>query len=127
MNSLTLAVALLLAGCAASGPGAVDTSSESSSPPSAARLAAPSREAADIEISGEFEIRAFAEGEETVVCRREAPLGSRISIERCYPAEPEHNAALDQLQRQALEEMRRRQMLQEQQRRAIELQRIPRR
>ena len=117
MRILPIAACILLTSCAVSRTGAPPASQTASATPSpAAPLAA---DEAEIHVTRQIDISASAR-EEDVVCRREAPLGSRISVTRCYPANPVETAesvALDEQQRQDLEEMRRqRTLLLEQQR-----------
>jgi hypothetical protein len=120
VRTILIAACILLTGCTASGHGALAASSPASQ--TAAPFAA---DEAEIHVMKQLDISASAREEEGVVCRREAPLGSRIPVTRCYPAKPVETAesvALDEQQRQDLEEMRRqRQLLLEQQRMQSEL------
>lgn len=108
MRSLAIAACFVLAGCAATRIGEPEPQGVAS--PSAAP---PTDDAA--EITAQLDVDAYRREEETVVCKREAPVGSRIPITRCYPTG--RSAALDERERQELDEMRRqRQVLLEQQR-----------
>lgn len=109
MRTILVAACILLTGCATSGPSADSASS------SASRTATPLAGEAEIQVTKELDLSTLAPKEEGVVCRREAPLGSRIPVMRCDPAK--QSVAFDEQQRQDLEEMRRqRQLLLEQQR-----------
>jgi hypothetical protein len=110
MKSVAWASCLLLAGCAAPGAGLVRSPEQLEAP----AAASPS---ADVEVVEELDISEFAD--DHTVCRREAPLGSRIAVKRCYStnAPPSaRDAVNEQLALQDLETMRQRQMLLEQQR-----------
>ena len=122
MRTIAIAACILLTGCAAFRTGALPASSPASetataTPSPAAPLAA---DEAEIHVTRELDLSAYAREEEGVVCRREAPTGSRIPVTRCYPANPVETAesvARDEQQQHDLEEMRRqRQLLLEQQR-----------
>jgi len=114
VRTLLVAAGILLTGCAASGTGALPASS------SASQAAAPLADEAEIQVAKELDLSAIAPEEQGVVCRREAPVGSRIPVMRCEPARSAATAdsvAFDEQQRQDIEEMRRqRQLLLEQQR-----------
>jgi hypothetical protein len=117
VRTIAIAACILVAGCAASRTGALPASQTASATPSAAPLAA---DEAEIHVTSVLDISASARQEEEVVCRREAPTGSRIPVTRCYAANPVETAesmALDEQLRHDLEETRRqRQLLLEQQR-----------
>lgn len=119
---IIIAACILAAGCTASRTGVLPASSPASqtapTTPAAAPLAASA--AAEIRVAGQVDLSTSARAEESMVCVREAPVGSRIPITRCYPANPAETAesiAVAEQQRQDLEEARRqRQLLLEQQR-----------
>jgi hypothetical protein len=102
---------MLAAGCAATGelPSSMPTAS----------LADSSAADKDIEIAGEIDIRAHAQAQTGVMCRREAPLGSRISVERCHEVAPARESELQHLARQEIEQLRQQQMIEAQQRQAL--------
>lgn len=129
MKIPTIAACLVLTGCAAAtrtGEPASQTgepASQTGEPASqtgerasrtGAAVSSTVPEAAEAtEITAQLEVDAFRREEEAVVCKREAPVGSRIPITRCYP----RTTALNDQQQHELEEMRRqRQLLLEQQR-----------
>lgn len=121
MNIATLAACLMVAGCASSPD--LDVSRRGSDPqdPPHSAVANTSSDAAaapTVAVVRELEIAEFAE--DNVECRREAPLGSRISVRRCYSTadgpESPAEAALAEIARQELEQMRQQQMWREQQR-----------
>jgi hypothetical protein len=121
MKTLSLAVGLLLAGCATTGPDTAGTAALqlSASPDAAAQAAAAPAADSEAAVVKELEISAFAE--DTTVCRREAPLGSRIAVERCWstaPANSPEAMSRSQIERDEFEEMRQRQMMIDQQRAA---------
>lgn len=117
MRTMTVAACILLTGCAASGTDALPASS------SASQTAAPVADEAEVNVTKEIDLSASAREEERVVCRREAPLGSRIPVTVCYPArtaETAESVAFDEQRRRDIEEMRRqRQLLLEQQRTGV--------
>jgi uncharacterized lipoprotein YmbA len=114
MKTLSLAASLLLLGCATTG---TDTTGSGALQLSAGTDAA-AESASDAVVVKELEISAFAEDE--TVCRREAPLGSRIAVERCWSTTTGNSsdALRSQIQRDEFEEMRQRQMMIDQQQRA---------
>lgn len=121
MRTIVIAACVLVTGCAASRPGALPASSPASKTTSATPSAAPlAGGEAEIQVTSVLDINVSVRQEEGVVCRREAPTGSRIPVTRCVPANPVETAesvALDEQRRHDLEEMRRqRQLLLEQQR-----------
>ena len=119
MRLLTITACLVLTGCATSGTDE-SVSPAAASAPSAAPHAADAAPTAGTEqttgtaqMTAQLEVDAFRREEEAVVCKREAPVGSRIPITRCYP----RTWSLDEHDRQELDEFRRqRQLLLEQQR-----------
>lgn len=99
MKAVSLIAFAALAGCATSG--------EQSALPGAATA----DQAQDIEVAAELDLREYAK-DESVVCRREAAVGSRISVDRCYSTGPGSDA-LDPLALQEIERQRRRRMFEE--------------
>lgn len=121
MRILTIATWILLTGCAASQTSAPLPASSASQPASSATSAtASAADASATRLTAQLEVDASSREQEAVVCRREAPVGSRIPILRCDPSRSAGTAesvALDEQRRQDIEETRRqRQLLLEQQR-----------
>lgn len=93
-----LSMCLALAACASSSRYSV-ADQQAAPVPASVKPAAP-----DVEVAQVLEIKDY---DQRLVCRREAPLGSRIAHRRCFsPHENEPSAAEQYFERQEFERLR---------------------